>query len=210
MIYDINLLPKRKNKVSGKTLFTIFSFIILGIGVLAFFGIYLPLNMKNQLSDKIKRQQRELQTYTANDVQFIELTEQINNLKQMISALDELKNNRFQGTKILDSIEESIPKNIVVESISLESNLLTLEALSPSYREIAQFVVKAREIEKVLDVKFTNAYLQPDTEEQAGNKELYRFQIFITLDAQDLITVLEQGSTEAESGNGEVDGNEAN
>lgn len=210
MIYDINLLPKRKKRVSGKTIFMISFVCICCAIVLAFCGVYLPLHTKSDLNNKIKDQQEELQSYTANDVYYMELTQQLKNVNQMITAFDELKNNRIQGTEILNRIEECIPKNIVIESLTMDHSLLTIEALSPSYKEMAQFVVKAREIEKVLDVKFTNANLEADTTEEAGDEELHRFQMFLSLDVRDLITDLQsEQTTEVKNGSGEVVENEA-
>ena len=190
MMYDINLLTKNKKGDTGKVTTMMFVIGMIAAILLFLFGYISPINQRAILNNIIIAKQTELATFSKNDAEYAQLSEEVGSLTRLSTTLDVLNNNNSNMTELTKALEEKIPKNVTIESMSLESGVITIEGLSPTIKEIAQFVVKARGIKGVLDINFTSAEVNSNTEVEL-NKMPYKFVIYITLDIEDVLTSLE-------------------
>jgi Tfp pilus assembly protein PilN len=184
MIYDINLIPKNDKKKSGSTTPMLITIGICSLLCFGLFGYYLPISEQWRLKSQIKEQEKQITEYVKTDEQFRKLTKQVCDETEKVAMLAALKSNSFKMSKIMDDIQTNIPKNINVNAITYQDGLLTIEAYSPTYKEIAQFIVNARKIENVQNIKFTSASKE-DVDQGKKSKEMNRFTIYLNLKMQD-------------------------
>jgi Tfp pilus assembly protein PilN len=199
MVYDINLLPKNEKKNSGNPkgiLIVIGTCSLLAFGIL---GYYFPASKQRHMENMIKEQEDEIAAYAETEEQYNTLTEQVMDTTLKSTSINSLKSSSLKLTKLLDDIEEYIPKKINVESMSCQDALLTIEALSPSYKEISCFIANVRKIENVQDVKFTSAARE---EKNNGKKEIVtnRFTIYLSLNVEDAFSKLIAGEDNKDEG----------
>lgn len=212
MIYDINLVPKNKKNASGKSNFLIVLIGLFTVIILAVFFFLFPLQQKLSLIKQINALENELTAYSEVQTEYSSLVREEDHYNQVLTALDSLKGSRRKVTTLLDEIEGGMPKNAVMKSLNLEDGILTIVSSATSYREMAQFIVKLRSLEGVLDVTFTNATAQ---EEEYGTapkqgylmEQPYDFTLYVKYDYTDPIAELMQ--REQTSKNEEVTHNEA-
>lgn len=186
---DINLIPKRNNIISAQMMFLVLlvsmgSFILMG-----YYGLYLPLNEKKELNDKIKQSQEELLLYSDVEETYISLLDQINNLNNINTVFELIKSNSLKMTQIFKDFQKNIPKDIVINKISYTNGELLMEGLSPTYKELAQYIVNLRKLDYVLNVGFTSAeYKTPVVDQNNGTvasngdeDNMYLFNITVSL-----------------------------
>jgi len=216
MIYDINLIPKSYRKISREALFVITLGFVCCVALTTFFGIYVPLQEKKELSSLIKEEESELLSFTDMEVEYIHLLNQVDEISNSALTLETIKNSNLKMTQTLHDLEESIPKNIKVKGITLGDGILMIEGSSPTYREISQFIVKIRNMEDVLGVTFTNATAEEKLEDE-DEGELHNFNMNVVLNTgislSDLQLQLEEqlnGENNSDSDSGEASENEVN
>jgi Tfp pilus assembly protein PilN len=198
MRHDINLIPKRSSVISAKTMFFIILITISGIIITGLYGLYLPLKTKNELKNLIKEKQEELLLYGGVYETFNTLTDQINSIITIKAAFEALKINNLKMTQILQDFQDNIPKNMVIQNISYSNSNgeLLMEGLSPTYKEIAQYIVKLRQLDYILDVGFTSAELEKDEMNADSSKvtdseadvAMHKFKIIVSLKTSGSIT----------------------
>jgi Tfp pilus assembly protein PilN len=198
MRHDINLIPKRSRVISAKMMFLIILITISGIIITGLYGLYLPLKTKNELKNLIKEKQAELLLYDSVEENFKTLTDEINSIITIKAAFEALKINNLKMTQIFQDFQDNIPKNIVIENISY-SNLngeLLMEGFSPAYKEIAQYIVKLRQLDYILDVGFTSAELEMDEmnadtgieTDSKADAAMHKFKLKVSLKTSGTIT----------------------
>jgi len=209
MIYDINLIPKAKKNVSSETIFITTTLSLCCIALLIYFGFYLPIQQKYSLSKQISEQENELLSYSDTQEQYSSILNQVNEFIRTDLTLGTLKSSNLKMTKILNEIEKNIPKNVIVKTMTLEEGLLTIEGNAPSYQNIAQCIVKLRNMENVLGVTFTNAMKEETMgeasiekmneentvgeipkESREGKDQLNNFTIYVNFNVMDVLTEL--------------------
>jgi len=216
MIYDINLIPKSYRKISREALFVITLGFVCCVALTTFFGIYVPLQEKKELSSLIKEKESELLSFTDMEVEYILLLNQVDEISNSALTLESIKNSNLKMTQTLHDLEESIPKNIKIKGITLVDGILMIEGSSPTYKEISQFIVKIRNMEDVLGVTFTNATAEEKLEDE-DKGELHNFNMNVVINAgislSDLQLQLEEqlnGENESVGDSGEASENEVN
>lgn len=188
MVYDINLMPTARR---GETSRIGFRMVLLGIAVAAVlvvcFGIY-PMQTKIRLLNKLQEQEQELLTYASVETDYIEASAEVSELTGTVQLLKDLHDNKKDINPILDQVEASMPKLVVIKTITIENGLVTIDGSSSNYKEIAQFIVNLRKVEDFKDVIFTSALVQEDSSLEDNKKETrYDFTVFTKYEFMDII-----------------------
>jgi len=209
MIYDINLIPKVKKKASGEAVFITVSLCFCCTVLLGFFGFYMPMQQKLTLEKQIFAQEKELQSYGNSLETYTTLLNRVDEVSQTDLMLNTLKSSALKMTKFMNDIEKNIPQSIVVKRMSLMNGLLEIEGSSPSYQDVAQYIVNIRNIENVLDVTFMSATkdetmenVTMDTISEEGSSnvksdytknikgQVHNFSLNVVLDELDVMSLL--------------------
>jgi hypothetical protein len=77
--------------------------------------------------------------------------------------------------------------------MNLQAGLLTIDGSTPTYTDVAKFIVKLRGVENVQEVSFMNASTESDSENPNidGDTEiLYNFTVYVRLNNPDAFTAL--------------------
>ena len=209
MSYDINLIPKSKKIISSKTK-SIAIIIYAGSTILGLlFGLYLPLEQRSTLGSQVKQKENELSNYAGTGENYNLLLGQLDEIAQTDEILNSIKNGSLKATVVMKEIENNIPKSIRVKEMSLESGMLTIEGNADSFAEIAGFIVKLREIERVSEVSLISA-AEDDTSltgDLAGDNKapVYNFTVYVKLNVTDGIAQFAVENTNEEAVQDEID-----
>lgn len=214
-MYDINLIPKVKKKVSGESIFITTALCLCCFAFMGFFGFYLPIQQKLTLSDQIRAQEDELQSYSDTQDTYTLRVNQLNELKRTDIILNTLKTGKLKMTKIMNDIEMNIPQTIILQSMSFNAGLLTIEGTAPSYQDIAEYIVNLRSMENVLSVTFMNAIKEETMgqiimEEESSEvdtinqEEVHSFTIYVNLFTVDVISDLLSQQVADQTGKGGI------
>jgi Tfp pilus assembly protein PilN len=168
------------------------------------FGFYLPLQERNILSAQVREKEEELQAYSNTQEIYGTLMEQMTALSQTDLILDSIESNNLQMSNIMDNIESNIPEDIMINEMSLESGMITLEGTSLSFTEIASFIVKLRNMESVLEVSFLSAEedeaSMDEALEDSSLDQSFLFTIYVKLNVSDILSQINVGDgTEEEA-----------
>ena len=174
MMYDINLIPQTKKNASGRINSTMIFIGLFCFVVLAVFFFYFPLQQKLSLNKQIQAKEEEITIYANVRGEYDTLSAQSDQLKQIALNLEHLREDKLKLTELINHVEESMPKSITANRIQLEEGLLTIEGSSSAYKDIAQFMVKMRQLEGVLSVAFMGATANEDLEEGDSNANDYK------------------------------------
>ena len=188
MVYDINLLPKSKKNASGAFGFWMLFMGILCAAALIVFFFMFPLQQKILLMKKIQKQEEQLASYATVEEEYDALTAAVKDLNRRVTAIDRLRESKLLISIMLNDLEKSIPRNITASSITLEEGMLTIIGEASTYKEMAQFIVNLRALEKVEAVTFTNAIKQTsNSPESAKDKTRYNFTIYVRCAYHDIL-----------------------
>lgn len=204
MIYDINLISKSKKKASTNIIFVISLLSLFIITLLLFYGLYLPIQQKNKLINKMEEQKEQLLYLTEEEKNYIELKSKIDEISRFDEMLSLIKSSNLKITEIIKSMEENIPSDIMVNSLVLSADMLTIEGKASSYQDIAEYIIKLRKIERVVDVNFINS-LKEDNKEDTNTVKIqpYKFTIYVRLNVSDILSDYLALQDKAASGTGE-------
>ncbi|MGB8453810.1 MAG: PilN domain-containing protein [Anaerocolumna sp.] len=182
MMNDINLIPKSGKNASKETIIiSTVAYVCLFI-VIVFLGYFIPLHQKNQIKREIVQKEAELLKYADTEETYQNLTNTISEMQNKITYFDTLKSS-LKMSKILGDLEGNIPSSINIVNMSLAEGILTINGVSPSYKEVARYMVKLRALDYVKAVSFSSAVLEDDEE----SKELYDFNINIILNMPEIV-----------------------
>lgn len=210
MIYDINLIPKTRKKVSNEAIFVTSALSLCCVAVIIYLGFFLPFQQKSTLSKQISDQENELLSYSDTQEQYFSLINQVEEISRTALTLDSIKSSNLKMTEIINDIESTTPKNIKIKTMSLSGGLLTMEGRASSYQEIAEYIVNLRNVENVQGITFTNATRDEGIGEVAieeatigentlekipeGNtdnvKQFHNFTLYVNLNVTDVLTGL--------------------
>ncbi len=180
MINDINLIPKSSKSESKKTILTMAVMYLCFALVVVFLGYFVPLQQRSSIKSKIAQKEEDLKKYANMNETYNNVSDTISELQDQIIYFEALKNS-LKMSKIFDGLEENIPSNVYISDMSMAEGILTLTGVSPSYKEVARYMVKLRGLEYVNDVSFSNAVLEDEETGSNAGKELYDFVINVNL-----------------------------
>lgn len=188
MMLDINLLPKKTKKISGQFVSMLILFGAILIVVAGYFGVFVPLQKKNEFSNKISKVKEEIEKYNVSDAEYYQLLNLVENKRLEGNALLYLRNNRLDITDCLVNIEASMPVDIYLENLIISGTTLNLEGYSKDYTDISKFIVKLRTIDNIFNTTFTSAKLEKG---DIGKDDKYAFYIYNDLVHRDVIAELQ-------------------
>lgn len=195
MIYDINLIPKSKVKSSANLNVALLILFVTSAALLVTLGFYLPYQQKLSLKREIRNQEATLLTFTGTQETYSSLQNQIEEVNSTDLLLDTIKSNNLKMTTIFNNVENSIPKDIIISSMSLEAGMLTLVGTSPSYTEVAGFIVNLRKVDNVAGVAFMSASAESSSEAAGSDNtqdagQLFNFTVYVKFNVTDVFTGL--------------------
>lgn len=184
---DINLLPKKSRKISFGAVVILLVLGILYVAVATLFGYLIPLRQRDELNRQINQIEKSIESINASEAEYYLLMQTVNMKRYEGEALLALRNNRLDITEFLDNVEASMPVDIYANALNISGGLLNIEGISLDYNDIARFMVKLRELDKVIDTTFTTATL-----DKANEGEKYSFNIHSNLEKRDIIEELKK------------------
>lgn len=195
MIYDINLIPKSKAKSSGGFNAILLTVTAITAIALLLFGYYFPHQQKLHLRNRIENQEKALMASADAEEAFTSLKDRIQEINAADSMMDAIKSNSIRLTDMLSGIENSIPEDVVIQSITMEAGLLTIDGVTPGYTQIAAFIVNLRKQDKVLGVTLLGtrndtslANTNPKQDEASG--ETFEFTLYANYSYADVFDEL--------------------
>lgn len=195
MIYDINLIPKSKVKTTGNTNTLLLLSALAAVVLLGILGFYFPFQQKLALENQITEQKSTLLSYSDTEETFTSLQNSLDEINTTNQMMDTIESNNLKITDMLNDIETNMPKNIVIKAMTLDAGMLTIEGISPTYTEVADFIVNLRNIENVGSVSFMSA--QQDTSIGQGTsqldsstKQLFNFTLYVKYNTEDALAQL--------------------
>ena len=184
MIYDINLLVKRKSKVTKSTILLITILSVLCVTVIAIYGVIYPLNKVSNLKAEIEDKKTELASYTYNEAIYYQVQQELEETRNTLSSLNNLKENEFKSIWLFETIEDIIPVDVKIYELNYGQGLLSMKGNSPTYKNIAQFIVKASEVDGMSNVKTTQVMIDNNEDEVK-----YAFDLSVIINSpEELIT----------------------
>lgn len=184
MIYDINLLVKRKSKVTKSTILLITILSVLCVTVIAIYGVIYPLNKVSNLKAEIEDKKTELASYTYNEAIYYQVQQELEETRNTLSSLNNLKENEFKSIWLFETIEDIIPVDVKIYELNYGQGLLSMKGISPTYKNIAQFIVKASEVDGMSNVKTTQV-MKDNNEDEVK----YAFDLSVNINSpEELIT----------------------
>lgn len=184
MIYDINLLVKRKSKVTKSTILLITILSVLCVTVIAIYGVIYPLNKVSNLKAEIEDKKTELASYTYNEAIYYQVQQELEETRNTLSFLNNLKENKFKSIWLFETIEDIIPVDVKIYELNYGQGLLSMKGISPTYKNIAQFIVKASEVDGMSNVKTTQVMIDNNEDEVK-----YAFDLSVIINSpEELIT----------------------
>jgi type IV pilus assembly protein PilN len=186
MINDINLIPKSNKKASRATILINTAVYLCFAIVIAFLGYYIPVLHRSQIENQIAQKEYDLQQYADTETTFNDLTKTIHEIQNKITYFDSLKSS-LKMSQIFNDLEKNIPRDVIITSLSLNEGTLAVNGVSPSYKEIAQYMVKIRGLDYVNGVSLSNA----DMEEESA-KEAFDFTLNANLNMPELVLNTEE------------------
>lgn len=202
---DINLLPSKVKKISFATLVVIIILALSYITAALVFGLYFPLKEKEDYNIKIKKLQDSIASYNASETEYYSLQQTVNVKRREADALLALKENRLETVKLLNDIEKNIPFVLFLDQLTVSKGKMTLIGTTTDYKEIAKFIVKLRDVDKVIDPTFTTATLEKTQsqlnigeDEENDVIEMYSFDIYSNMEYRDVINDLQGNGPQIE------------
>lgn len=153
---DLNLVPRKESATLNSSIVDIIMIYILTFLCLILFGVIKPNDKKAEIEKQIAEKEQELQQYATVDEEYEELTEKITEIKNNKKIVEQLTDKKKFGD-ILKDIQNIIPDDVVIKNLSYSDDSLTISATSSDIIDIAQFMVKLRQLDYVQSVKFSSA-----------------------------------------------------
>lgn len=205
---DINLVPKSEKDTSSVTILTYLVVIMVLALFGGIFGVYIPLQKKNSLNSKISLLESEIELNNDIDIRLSEISSEVDRVSYLNDALDNLKNKDTKTSQIIKDLEQILSTDIKVKIFSIEEGVLTLEGSTPMYKNVAQSMVKIRELDYVIDANLDEIRAYPKLEVR---EDSHHFILNIILERNEILyeEEVEEAQEEVQE-EGEVEENEAN
>ena len=194
MMLDINLLPKKTKRISSQIVAVLVLIGMIFVVVAGVFGVFIPLQKKNDLNNKISKVKENIEQYNVSDAEYYQLFSLVENKRLEGDALLYLRNNRRDITDFLDNIEATLPEDIYLNTLKISGTSLNIVGSSKDYTNISKFLVKLRTIDNIFNTKFTEATLT----ETVSNDEYYSFNIYGFITHRDIIEELQMVGTQVQ------------
>ncbi|HZK34730.1 MAG TPA: PilN domain-containing protein [Bacillota bacterium] len=188
MNLDVNLLPKSSKKLGGFDAFLLFIIIVGVLLIIAFFGFYTPINNKTTLENQIEDRKQELTIVTAKTKEYTDLVNRVSAQTDRNKTIVSLKDNYILQSAVLEDIELSLHRDIILTNISLTQSSIDIKGESNDYDTIAQSIVNLREKDYFVGGSFKSVELD--------SEELYTFDMSISVENPEIHEVIDEDDIE--------------
>ena len=174
----INLLPFRaaRKKENIRRQVSIFALSLAFLLIILFY-FNAKLNSKiGNLDANIKNTKTELEKYNKINKEIAEIKKQLNNLKKKMAVMETLEANRFEPTRLLDTMTQAIvPKRMWFTGLQSGDNKVTINGIAVDNKTVADFMVRLEQcgLFKEVDLKTLKS-------KKVQNADFKNFQITCT------------------------------
>src|SRR5690554_6512371 len=127
MNLDVNLLPKSKKRLSAVDTFLLILIIVGVFLIVAIVGFYLPINNKTTLENQIEDRKQELTIVTAKTKEYTDLVNRVSAQTDRNKTIVSLKDNYILQSAVLEDIELSLHRDIILTNISLTQSSIDIK-----------------------------------------------------------------------------------
>lgn len=160
---DLNLLPIRKSAISKQLLATIIALLIIVVGLVGYFFVFIPNNEKADVMKDIDNKEKSLDEYIGLDDEFNALIAERTSLNGLVASMDVVGNAKVLLSKVFVDIDNAVPVGVLLGSMEYTSNRMTFGGRTRGLVRISQFLVKLRQMDDVIAVKLHDVkYVDPD------------------------------------------------
>ncbi len=121
----INLAQKRKKKRDGKT-WIVLGLLLIGIGLLGFFGVYKPIMEIQRLQDEYNKTESQLNALKENNADYNEVKAKYTEI--LGKYMTENEQNNLLHMDMIKMLEDDLLYEIPVKSVSISGLSITVEA----------------------------------------------------------------------------------
>lgn len=141
----INLLPfrtaRKKENIRRQVSIFVLSLVFLFI-ILFYFNFNLDGKIGN-LRASIKNTKTELEKYNKINKEIAQIKKQLNNLKKKMAVMESLEANRFEPTRLLDTMTQVIvPKRMWFTGLQSKGNVVNINGIALDNKTVADFMVR--------------------------------------------------------------------
>ena len=141
----INLLPfraaRKKENIRRQVSIFVLSLVFLMI-VLVYYNWSLGGKIDG-LDTQIKQTQSELNKYDKINKEIAEIKKKLSNLKKKMAVMDTLESNRFEPTRLLDTMTQAIvPKRMWFTKLTSKGNTVQIAGIALDNKTVADFMVR--------------------------------------------------------------------
>lgn len=176
MYSDINLIPKREDKIPVFLILCVTLSILLIVSFVGIYGVYDPLQEKQGLEERLKDKQKLTSSFQNLDARYNEANQVVNRYVELNKSISELLSDSFKMSDIVTAVEESLPENSYVVNFNYSNNNISLLMSSINYSEVADFIVNLRKVDFFTDIKYSYVTLVDEV------NTIYNFDISFVLD----------------------------
>ncbi len=160
---DLNLLPIRKSAISKQLLATIIALLIIVVGLVGYFFVFIPNNEKADVMKDIDNKEKSLDEYIGLDDEFNALIAERTSLNGLVASMDVVGNAKVLLSKVFVDIDNAVPVGVLLGSMEYTSNRMSFGGRTRGLVRISQFLVKLRQMDDVIAVKLHDVkYVDPD------------------------------------------------
>lgn len=196
---DINLLPANENSEKIAKRGTIALAVFMGLLLLSYFIIYLPLNHVKDLQDNAASVESQVAMLKAQEPEINSLVDQRNALKEMLDGLTSLGKTNVQPADILAMLEINCPDTITLVSMTKNNEGLAITGAAASDADIAQFIENLKTVPELHGVALVRVQ---DIEENVKSGLKRQFELVAGLPASVDPAATAAPNTKAKGGDG--------
>ena len=141
----INLLPFRaaRKKENIRRQVSIF---VLSLAFLMIVLVYYNWSLGGKVDDlnaQIQQTQTELNKYDKINKEIAEIKKKLSNLKKKLAVMDTLESNRFEPTRLLDTMTQTVvPKRMWFTKLNSKGNKVQIAGIALDNKTVADFMVR--------------------------------------------------------------------
>lgn len=154
---ELNLLPYSFREKRKRRLFyqNVIGIIIIFLCVM-FISLYYPLNELSGLKKQADSLKRQVDSYQHIIIESNNLRKQIDELNSYINKVTALTSNRIIVVDKIRGLQAYIPQDIYFNSLNYNSDVITINGVTPNYQSISEFTANLQMSQNYMDTKITN------------------------------------------------------
>jgi Tfp pilus assembly protein PilN len=135
---NINLLPSQYRPAPQFVIKRFFVILFSAIFILSTVTAYVILKINISTTEKlIENKEVNIQILEKNLAQVAENRQHLEKVKKLVTTIEEIENRAVSYQGVLDQLAKYIPKDVVLNSISLSGDTITLYAQAPDLATIS-------------------------------------------------------------------------